>query len=174
MQCKMVSSQKSQENQRKYIEFVSEIMLSYHWRPCRELSNVEMYISGLFKHVVLFFIEVRWANRGPTQVRSMYAGCSTFSEFFEDCEFLYGQILTVHLKSIIPHQYASPDIFVVSGKNLFGFQFCIQCCFHAMQNVQFAEKYENHRKKNIEFVSEIMLSYHGRHCRELSNVERYV
>ena len=33
MPCKMFSSQKSQKNQRKYIEFVSEIMLSYHGRP---------------------------------------------------------------------------------------------------------------------------------------------
>ena len=35
---KIVRSQTSSENRRKYVEFASEIMLSWSGRPCRELS----------------------------------------------------------------------------------------------------------------------------------------
>ena len=138
MPCKMFSSQKSQKNQRKYIEFVSELMLSYHGRPCRELSNVEMYISGLFRQVVLFFIEGGWANRASTKVRPICTGYITFSEFFEDCSKSDPQIWSVHHKSIIPDQCASPGTFVVSRKNRFGVQFWLQSFFpwHAKWQVR--------------------------------------
>ena len=100
----------------------------------------------MFRQVILFYIVLRWANRGPPEILTICNCCSTFSEFFEDCEKSDEQICLVHHKSIILDQYASPGIFVVSRKNRFGFQFWLQSFFHDMQNVQFAHKFEKYKK----------------------------
>ncbi len=86
-------------------------------------------------------IVVSWANRGPTKVRTMYAGCTTFWVFFEDCVKSDAQKCLVHHKSIIPDQYASASACVLSRKICFGFQFWLQSFFHATPNVQFARKW---------------------------------